>query len=55
MIWFIKVGDESFLDINNFIVIKLVKLGVEVGRDFVWIFGFFYVDRGIFKCCWLVM
>lgn len=51
----IKAGDESLLDTNNSTVIKLVKLGVEAGRDSARILGLLYADRGIFKRCWLVM
>lgn len=51
----IKAGDESLLDTNNSTVIKLVKLGVEAGRDSARILGLLYADRGIFKRCWLVI
>ncbi|KAK0654531.1 hypothetical protein QBC41DRAFT_57716 [Cercophora samala] len=51
----IKAGDESLLDTNNPTVIKLVKLGVEGGRDSARILGLLYADRGIFKRCWLVI
>ncbi|KAK0739462.1 hypothetical protein B0T21DRAFT_382490 [Apiosordaria backusii] len=52
---FYKSGDEGLLDTRNLTVIKLVKQGVEAGRDSARILGLLFNDRGIFKRCWLVI